>query len=314
MNGRHSAPAGSRAPGRRLPKRAGKRVLRVRSLRGNLVSSALTCAGPDETIVFMKTIALAFVFLLTVGVTLCVLPSAAQDSPSGKAANASGAKAQTPVAPVAGAKAQTPATPAASAPAPSSPLKDQKDKLSYALGMNLAGHLVKDEIAVDPNLILQGLKDSLAGSKTLLTPDEATAALRQLETELKIKQEVKMNKESEGNKIAGTAFLAENKTKPGVVVLPSGLQYKILTPGTGAKPTASDTVVCNYRGTLVDGKEFDSSYKRGEPAKFAVGGVIKGWTEALQLMPVGSKWELFVPSDLAYGAQGAGASLAPMPH
>jgi FKBP-type peptidyl-prolyl cis-trans isomerase FklB len=115
----------------------------------------------------------------------------------------------------------------------------------------------------------------------------------------------------EQNKATGAAFLAANKSKPGVVALPSGLQYKIITTGTGAKPTAEDKVVCNYRGTLIDGKEFDSSYKRGQPATFPVTGVIKGWTEALQLMPVGSKWELYVPSDLAYGDRGAGPDITP---
>ena len=113
------------------------------------------------------------------------------------------------------------------------------------------------------------------------------------------------------NKQAGDAFLAANKSKESVVTLPSGLQYKILTEGTGPKPTASDSVVCNYRGTLIDGKEFDSSYQRGQPATFPVGQVIKGWTEALQLMPVGSKWQLFIPSELAYGSRGAGADIGP---
>jgi FKBP-type peptidyl-prolyl cis-trans isomerase FklB len=115
----------------------------------------------------------------------------------------------------------------------------------------------------------------------------------------------------EPNKKAGDAFLAANKTKEGVVTLPSGLQYKILKEGTGPKPTPADSVVCNYRGTLIDGKEFDSSYKRGQPATFPVGQVIKGWTEALQLMPVGSKWQLFVPADLAYGDRGAGPDIGP---
>ena len=109
----------------------------------------------------------------------------------------------------------------------------------------------------------------------------------------------------------GAAFLAANKSKPGVTTLPSGLQYKVLTAGTGPKPTASDTVTVNYRGTLISGKEFDSSYKRGQPATFPVGGVIKGWTEALQLMPVGSKWQLFIPADLAYGDRGAGGDIGP---
>jgi FKBP-type peptidyl-prolyl cis-trans isomerase FklB len=109
----------------------------------------------------------------------------------------------------------------------------------------------------------------------------------------------------------GTAFLEANKAKPGVVTLPSGLQYKILTAGTGPKPTAADTVVCNYRGTLIDGKEFDSSYKRGQPTSLPVGRVIKGWSEALQLMPVGSKWQLVIPPDLAYGDHGAGPDIGP---
>jgi FKBP-type peptidyl-prolyl cis-trans isomerase len=120
-----------------------------------------------------------------------------------------------------------------------------------------------------------------------------------------------MQQAGEANKKEGDAFLAANKAKDGVVALPSGLQYKILIPGKGPKPTAGDSVVCNYRGTLIDGKEFDSSYKRGQPATFPVGGVIKGWTEALQLMPVGSKWQLFVPSELAYGDRGTGADIGP---
>jgi FKBP-type peptidyl-prolyl cis-trans isomerase FklB len=115
----------------------------------------------------------------------------------------------------------------------------------------------------------------------------------------------------DANKKVGDAFLAANKTKEGVVTLPSGLQYKILTAGDGAKPTAADSVVCNYKGTLINGKEFDASSKHGGPATFPVGGVIKGWTEALQLMPVGSKWQLFVPADLAYGQRGAGGDIGP---
>ena len=120
-----------------------------------------------------------------------------------------------------------------------------------------------------------------------------------------------MSQLSDANKKEGTAFLAANKAKQGVTTLPSGLQYKIEKEGTGPKPAASDTVVCNYRGTLIDGKEFDSSYKRGQPASFPVSGVIKGWTEALQLMPVGSKWDLYVPAELAYGDRGAGPDIGP---
>jgi FKBP-type peptidyl-prolyl cis-trans isomerase FklB len=183
-------------------------------------------------------------------------------------------------------------------------LKTQKEKFSYALGMNIGTSMKRQSVAVDPAILARGLKDSFAGGKTLLTEDEARAILSQMQNEMRQKQQAKMQEEGAGNKKEGEAFLAANKTKAGVVTLPSGLQYKILTAGTGPKPTAGDSVVCNYKGTLIDGKEFDSSYKRGQPATFPVGGVIKGWTEALQLMPVGSKWQLFVPSDLAYGDHG----------
>jgi FKBP-type peptidyl-prolyl cis-trans isomerase FklB len=134
-----------------------------------------------------------------------------------------------------------------------------------------------------------------------MTEEEARATLTQLGTEMRAKAEEKQKAAAEKNKKDGEAFLTANKSKEGVVTLPSGLQYKILSPGTGPKPTATDTVSCNYRGTLIDGTEFDSSAKAGKPVSFTVGGVIKGWQEALQLMPVGSKWQLWIPSELAYG-------------
>ncbi|MBZ5504148.1 MAG: FKBP-type peptidyl-prolyl cis-trans isomerase [Acidobacteriia bacterium] len=183
-------------------------------------------------------------------------------------------------------------------------LTTPKQKSSYAIGMNWGTGLHKQGIDVDSAALIQGMKDALAGSKTLLTEEEARAALMQLQSEMQAKQQEKAKQEGEAGKKEGDAFLAANKGKEGVVTLPSGLQYKILKAGTGAKPTAEDSVVCNYKGTLINGTEFDSSYKRGEPATFPVGGVIKGWTEALQLMPVGSKWQLFIPSDLAYGPRG----------
>ncbi len=198
------------------------------------------------------------------------------------------------------------ATAAKSAEPPA--LTTRKDKFSYALGMNigsgLGANLKRQSVEVDWNLVSQGLKDSAAGSKTRLTDDEAKAVLTEVQNELQKQQQEKMKVASEKNKTEGEAFLAANKSKEGVVTLPSGLQYKILTTGTGPKPTASDSVVCNYRGTLINGTEFDSSYKRGQPATFGLGQVIKGWTEALQLMPVGSKWQLFIPSNLAYGERG----------
>ncbi len=186
-----------------------------------------------------------------------------------------------------------------------------KDKLSYAIGMNVGKNLQRQSIDVDPAILMQGLKDTMAGGKTLLTEQEAQSVLTEMQAEARKRQEEKMKVAGEANKKEGDAFLAANKTKEGVVTLPSGLQYKIIKAGTGPKPTATDSVVCNYRGTLIDGKEFDSSYKRGEPATFPVNGVIKGWTEALQLMPVGSKWQLVVPAELAYGSRGAGPDIGP---
>ena len=166
--------------------------------------------------------------------------------------------------------------------------------------MNYGASLRKQSVEVDPDILVRGLRDSLAGGKTLLTEDEERTVLTVLQNEIQKKRED-----------ANMEFLAANKSKEGVVTLPSGLQYKILQAGTGPKPATTDSVVCNYRGTTIDGKEFDSSYKRGQPATFPVSGVIKGWTEALQLMPVGSKWQLFIPGDLAYGARGAGPGIGP---
>ncbi len=185
-------------------------------------------------------------------------------------------------------------------------LKTPKDKASYAIGLNVGKSLHKDSVDVDPAILLRGLKDALAGGKTLLTDDEAKAAMVAIQADVRKKQEAKMAIAGDANKKEGDAFLTENKTKEGVVTLPSGLQYKILKEGSGPKPAATDSVVCNYKGTLIDNTEFDSSYKRGQPATFPVGQVIKGWTEVLQLMPVGSKWQVFVPSELGYGPRGAG--------
>src|SRR5271166_1941251 len=213
-------------------------------------------------------------------------------------------------APATKTKDATAAKTAANSQNPSA-LQTEKDKVSYAIGMNIGRNLHKDSIDVDPNLLLRGMKDAMAGGKTLLTDDEAKSAMMTLQNDLRQKQEAKAQQAGETNKKEGEAFLATNKTKEGVVTLPSGLEYKILKEGTGPKPTASDSVACNYRGTLIDGKEFDSSAKHGGAATFPVNGVIKGWTEALQLMPVGSKWQLFVPAELAYGQRGAGSDIGP---
>jgi FKBP-type peptidyl-prolyl cis-trans isomerase len=177
-------------------------------------------------------------------------------------------------------------------------LKTTKEKASYAIGLNWGKSMHRDSVDLDPNIILRGLKDGMAGGKTLMTDDEAKAAIDTFQVELRTHLE-------DANKKEGDDFLAANKTKEGVVTLPSGLEYKILKEGTGPTPTLTDTVICNYKGTLLNKTEFDSSYKRGQPVTFPVNGVIKGWTEALQLMPVGSKWQLFIPSELAYGKNGA---------
>ena len=190
-------------------------------------------------------------------------------------------------------------------------LRTQKQKESYALGMNIGSGLKRQPLPIDPATVARGLKDALSGSKMLLTDDEMKAALQQLRMDVEKQQQEKAGSEGAANRKQGEAFLSANKAKPGVQTLPDGLQYKVLKEGTGPKPTANDTVTVNYRGTLTNGKEFDSSYKRGQPASFPVGGVIRGWTEALQLMPVGSKWELYIPPDLAYGDRGSGPDIGP---
>jgi FKBP-type peptidyl-prolyl cis-trans isomerase FklB len=217
--------------------------------------------------------------------------------------------------PAAPAKAQTPAAKTHPASAAKSPavltLKTQEDKFSYAIGMKMGANFKKQSVPVDANILARGVKDALAGGTTLLTDEEAQAAIMEVQKQMQAKQQEKLKEAGDANKKEGEAFLAANKGKEGVVTLPSGLQYKILKEGAGPKPTASDSVVCNYRGTLINGAEFDSSYKRGQPATFPVSGVIKGWTEALQLMAVGSKWQLFIPSELAYGERGAGTDIGP---
>ena len=224
----------------------------------------------------------------------------------------SSAAAQQPSTPAGGAAQSQPAQAAPpSAPSSSTSSLSEKDKFSYALGMNLGTNLHKQSVPVNPDMLVQGMKDAMGGGKMLLTEDEARAAVMEMQKQVQSQMQEKAKVLGEANKKEGDAFLAANKSKEGVTTLPSGLQYKVITNGTGPKPKADDTVVCNYKGTLIDGKEFDSSYKRGEPATFAVNGVIKGWTEALQLMPVGSKWQLFVPPDLAYGDRGAGADIGP---
>jgi len=189
-------------------------------------------------------------------------------------------------------------------------LKDQKDKISYSIGVNIGNSVrqqTQQQYELNPSLVAAGLKDALSGGKTVLSEQEVRENLMNLQKEMVSKQA----ELGEKNKKEGEAFLAQNKNKPGVKTLPSGLQYQVLKQGNGPKPKATDTVKANYKGTLINGTEFDSSEKTGEPATFPLGNVIPGWTEALQLMPVGSKWRLFIPSDLAYRERGAGALIGP---
>jgi FKBP-type peptidyl-prolyl cis-trans isomerase FklB len=186
-------------------------------------------------------------------------------------------------------------------------LKTQKDKMSYIIGMDIGNNLKKQSIDVDPNVLAKGIKDALAGQKPLLSDQEIRETMTAFQNEMKAKQDTLAKK----NKEQGDTFLAGNKKKEGVKTLPSGLQYKVIKAGKGKKPKPDDSVTTQYRGTLIDGTEFDSSYKRGQPATFKVSGVIPGWTEALQLMEEGAKWQLFVPSNLAYGERGSGGTIGP---
>ena len=184
------------------------------------------------------------------------------------------------------------------------PFKSKKERISYTLGMLYGKQLKQGEVDVDFDQYLKGLKDAATGGKLLLTEEQGREVYQSFMQELRTKQNEKLKAEGEKNQKAGEAFLADNKKKEGVVTTASGLQYKIETKGTGKTPSSNDMVLCHYRGTLLDGTEFDSSYKRGQPMEFGVQRVIKGWTEALQMMPVGSKWKLFIPSELAYGERG----------
>src|SRR6266480_4695830 len=185
-------------------------------------------------------------------------------------------------------------------------LKDQKEKVSYAIGMNIGLNLSRQKVDINPDLLAAGIKDAIAG-KPQLTQDQVKDVMAQFEKDMEQKQKAT----GEKNKTDGAKFLEENKKKEGVKTTASGLQYKAVKEGTGPQPKATDMVTVNYRGTLIDGTEFDSSYKRGQPATFPLNGVIKGWTEGLQLMKAGSKYQFFVPPNLAYGDRALGPDIAP---
>lgn len=190
-------------------------------------------------------------------------------------------------------------------------LKTENDRISYSIGVDIGKNFHDQDIKVNTNSLVAGIKDGLKAQTTLLSEDEIKQTLMNFQQSMLDKRAAEFAQVAEKNKAEGEAFLAENKTKEGVVTLNSGLQYKVQRAGSGSSPKVDDLVTTHYRGRLIDGTEFDSSYKRGEPVQFPVNGVIPGWTEALQLMKPGAKWELFVPSELAYGEYGAGRVIGP---
>jgi FKBP-type peptidyl-prolyl cis-trans isomerase len=180
------------------------------------------------------------------------------------------------------------------------------DKVSYCIGYNIGASLRRDKVDVNPDVLLKGLTTAVANQAPVLTPQEMQAVMQEFGEQHAARRSADLAKQGVDNLKASTDFLEANKAKPGVVTLPSGLQYEIVAEGTGVTPKATDTVVVDYKGTLVNGEQFDSSYDRGEPAEFGVGDVIPGWSEALQLMKVGSRYKLYIPPSLAYGDRGAG--------
>ena len=190
-------------------------------------------------------------------------------------------------------------------------LKDDKDKVSYSIGLNIGRSMKQEGLDINPDALAAAMKDIFAGAKPQLTDEEVQQVMQDFQKKVMAKQMAAREEGLAKNKGEGEKFLAENKKKEGIKTTASGLQYKVITEGKGKTPKATDTVKTHYRGTLINGTEFDSSYKRGEPAEFPVNGVIKGWTEALQLMKEGSKWQLFIPSELAYGERGAGKDIGP---
>lgn len=190
-------------------------------------------------------------------------------------------------------------------------LNTDMDKLSYSIGVDLGKNLKKQDISISPAAMTQGLQDGLGNGPTLLTDQQMREVLMAFQKKLLEKQTAAFNQKADANKAKGEAFLSQNKGKPGVVTLPSGLQYKILKTGDGSKPAADDTVVVDYTGRLIDGLIFDTTSKTGKPATFKVSQVIPGWTEALQLMPAGSTWEVYIPANLAYGSRSVGGPIGP---
>jgi FKBP-type peptidyl-prolyl cis-trans isomerase len=226
------------------------------------------------------------------------------------AAVAAGAQQAAQPAQKPAAQAAQPAPAPAAQPTAGKP-ESAEDRFSYAIGMNLGRSLKANEVQVNMDLLLKGLRDAVGGGQALLTDEEMQAAVQAMQQKVTAQQDAKRKVEGEKNKTEGEAFLAQNKQRPGVKTTASGLQYEVLKEGTGPTPKATDTVTVNYTGTLRNGTKFDSSVDRGQPATFVLNQVIPGWTEGVQLMKVGSKYKLYIPASLAYGERGAGNVIGP---
>ncbi len=235
-----------------------------------------------------RSLAIAMCAGVVIGAVVVRAQDTKKAAPAAKAAAPAKAKAAAPV--------QTKGTAAGG-------LTDLRQQASYGFGLGLGRQFKAQAIDLEPTLIARGIADALAGAKPLLSDEQLQVCMQEFEQQVQAKQAEAIKGLADKHKAEGEAFLAKNKALPGVKVTKSGLQYKILSAGTGATPKATETVTTHYKGTLIDGTEFDSSYKRGEPTSFPVDGVIAGWTEALQLMKVGDKWQLVIPSELAYGDQ-----------
>ncbi|MBI5593913.1 MAG: FKBP-type peptidyl-prolyl cis-trans isomerase [Deltaproteobacteria bacterium] len=190
-------------------------------------------------------------------------------------------------------------------------IEDEKDRVNYSLGYQIGEDLKRQGVELQSELIVKGIRDAISGTSPLMTPQDMRTVLVDLKKRIEKTERERLLKDSGKNLAEGEVFLSENARKEGVQVLPSGLQYRVVREGSGASPKATDTVTVNYRGMHIDGTEFDSSYKRNKPAIFRVDRVIRGWTEALQLMKEGAKWELSIPAKLAYGERGAGTGIPP---
>jgi len=190
-------------------------------------------------------------------------------------------------------------------------LGDEKARVNYSVGFQIGDDFKRQSVEINPEMLVKGIQDALSGNTPLMTTEEQRATLVNLQSQVAAQQKKEKPKQAQEYNGEGRKFLAANANKPGVMTLPSGLQYKVIQKGRGRTPGETDTVTVHYRGSLIDGTEFDSSYSRGKPATFGVSRVIAGWTEALQLMKEGARWELFIPPDLAYGKKGAGSKIPP---